>query len=92
MTSTATPSPYVICAGSGTTPADIHSCSYYCERPACIKAQRDELRARVAELERQYEPIAWQWLDSMQIRRKLPGDAETGAWRRVYAKPYRFEG
>lgn len=23
---------------------DIHSCSYYCDRPGCIKAQRDELR------------------------------------------------
>lgn len=23
---------------------DIHSCSYYCNRPGCIKAQRDELR------------------------------------------------
>jgi hypothetical protein len=26
--------------------SDIHSCSYYCDRPACIKAQRDELRDR----------------------------------------------
>lgn len=38
--------------------SDIHSCSYYCTRPACVLAQRDELRdsitalqARVAELE-----------------------------------------
>jgi hypothetical protein len=23
---------------------DIHSCSYYCTRPDCVKAQRDELR------------------------------------------------
>lgn len=22
----------------------VHSCSYYCDRPACIRAQRDELR------------------------------------------------
>jgi hypothetical protein len=36
---------------AGTTPADIHSCSYYCDRPECVKAQRDELRARVDELE-----------------------------------------
>ena len=40
--------------------ADIHTCSYECDRPACIKAQRDELReraetaeARVRELEDQ---------------------------------------
>lgn len=31
---------------------DIHSCGYFCDRPECIKAQRDELRAQVAELER----------------------------------------
>jgi len=23
---------------------DIHSCGYHCQNPACIKAQRDELR------------------------------------------------
>jgi predicted nuclease with TOPRIM domain len=28
---------------------DIHSCSYYCHRPACIKAQRDELRDKLTE-------------------------------------------
>lgn len=26
-------------------PIDEHSCSYHCDRPECIKAQRDELRA-----------------------------------------------
>jgi hypothetical protein len=26
------------------TAADVHSCSLYCDRPACIKAQRDQLR------------------------------------------------
>jgi hypothetical protein len=34
---------------------DIHSCSYYCTRPACVLAQRDELRDR---LEQQAEPVA----------------------------------
>lgn len=29
---------------------DIHTCSYYCERPACIKAQRNELREQNAAL------------------------------------------
>lgn len=31
---------------------DVHSCSYYCDRPECIKAQRDELRERLAQPER----------------------------------------
>ena len=29
---------------------DIHSCSYYCDRPECIKAQRDELRERLVSM------------------------------------------
>ena len=28
---------------------EIHSCSYYCDRPGCIKAQRDELRDKYEE-------------------------------------------
>jgi len=28
---------------------DIHSCGYYCDRPDCIKAQRDELRDKLFE-------------------------------------------
>lgn len=26
---------------------NLHTCSYFCDRPACIKAQRDELRERL---------------------------------------------
>jgi len=26
---------------------DIHSCSYFCTRPACVLAQRDELRDKL---------------------------------------------
>jgi hypothetical protein len=29
------------------TNTDIHSCGYYCDRHACIKAQRDELREKM---------------------------------------------
>lgn len=36
---------------------DVHSCSYYCDRPECIKAQRDELRERLAQPEQ--EPNYW---------------------------------
>jgi hypothetical protein len=36
---------------------DIHSCSYYCDRPKCIKAQRDELRDKLAEPEQ--EPLEY---------------------------------
>lgn len=28
---------------------EIHTCSYHCQRPECVLAQRDELREAVAE-------------------------------------------
>ena len=28
---------------------EIHTCSYHCHRPACIKAQRDELRDKLSQ-------------------------------------------
>ncbi len=35
---------------------DIHSCSYYCDKPPCIKRQRDELRDKLFdELEKAEE-------------------------------------
>lgn len=34
---------------------DIHSCSLHCDRPECVKAQRDEMRDRLAE---KVEPVA----------------------------------
>jgi len=30
----------------------MHTCSYYCERPKCIKAQRDELRQKLEQTEK----------------------------------------
>lgn len=30
-----------------TTNTDAHTCSYYCERPECVRRQRDELRDRL---------------------------------------------
>ena len=35
--------------------SDIHTCSYYCDRPACIKAQRDGLRDRFQVMQAQAE-------------------------------------
>jgi hypothetical protein len=28
----------------------VHTCSYYCDRPECIRAQRDELRQKLEQL------------------------------------------
>jgi len=29
----------------------MHTCSYYCDRPECIRAQRDELRQKLEQAE-----------------------------------------
>jgi len=41
------------------TDTDIHSCGYYCDRPLCIKAQRDELRNKLFsdQAVKTYEPV-----------------------------------
>lgn len=43
------------CESCGATSADkcvcgVHSCSYECDRPACVRRQRDELRAHLYAL------------------------------------------
>jgi hypothetical protein len=36
----------------------MHTCSYYCDRPECIRAQRDELRQKLEQAEKQ-KPSLW---------------------------------
>jgi hypothetical protein len=50
--------------GAGMT--DIHSCGYYCDKPLCIKAQRDELRDKLFAKK-------WQGLTDEEIMSLLPG-------------------
>jgi hypothetical protein len=45
---------------------DIHSCSYYCDRPECIKAQRDELRDRLAQPEK--IACTHEWIDDTRTK------------------------
>jgi hypothetical protein len=52
---------------------DIHSCSYFCDRPECIKAQRDELRERLAQPEQEsFSPEA---ISATQAAWKMGYDA-----------------
>jgi len=39
----------------------IHTCSYYCDRSECVLAQRDELRQKLEQAEKQ-EPFAVAWV------------------------------
>jgi hypothetical protein len=43
-------------------------------------------RQAIAEAEKQ-EPVAWQWLTTAHFRKKLPKDAEKGAWNPLYTTP-----
>ena len=36
---------------------------------------------------REQEPVAWQWLTTAHFRKKLPKDAEKGAWSPLYTHP-----
>lgn len=52
--------------------APTHTCSYFCDKPECIKAQRDELRDKLAALESQPvpvepEPMPEIWLASLGL-------------------------
>jgi len=38
---------------------DIHSCSYHCQNPVCIKAQRDELFAKHLVSSEKHFDMGW---------------------------------
>ena len=50
---------------------DLHTCSYYCDRPECIKAQRDELRAKYSALLDDYEKMANQAIFNNDFKNRL---------------------
>ena len=50
---------------------DLHTCSYYCDRPECIKAQRDELRAKYSALLDDYEKLANQAIFNNDFKERL---------------------
>lgn len=73
----------------------IHSCSYYCERPDCVKAQRDELRERLAQPEQ--EPVVWMYQDKstheVRFQKHMRGFVDHGATYEtpLYTTPPRRE-
>ena len=64
------------------TDIDIHTCSYYCERPACIKAQRDAFRERL--LQGELIDVSEQRVESGAKNRQIPHTHDvkrtTGDW------------
>lgn len=62
---------------------DVHSCSFWCDLPACIKAQRDELRDRLAAMRSTSEPSAWRPIET------APRDLTTFlVWHQSWDRPY----
>ena len=53
----------------------IHTCSYYCDRPECIRAQRDELREAI-------EKRKWVGLTDEEIKEII------GPWGETPVKGY----
>ena len=51
--------------------SDLHTCSYYCDRPECIKAQGDELRAKYSALLDDYEKMANQAIFNNDFKNRL---------------------
>src|SRR5690606_8935130 len=81
--------------GASSMTADtIHTCSYSCERPGCIRAQRDELVARLtaetsnARGEAEYEYEVWRG-DDLQAGGSTTdyasAQSEAGHYAMIYA-------
>jgi len=54
-----------------------------------VQIAKGSLRAALEQPEQ--EPVAWQWLNTAHFRKKLPADAEPGAWNPLYTHPPRRE-
>jgi hypothetical protein len=79
------------------TAETIHTCSYECERPECIRAQRDELAARLtaetsnARGEVEYEYEVWQG-DALQAGGRENDYASATSEANHYAMMYAQDG
>jgi hypothetical protein len=57
-------------------------------KQALIQPDNDTSQKRVDETAKhRHEPVAWQWLNTAHFRKKLPKDAEKGAWNPLYTTP-----
>jgi hypothetical protein len=54
----------------------IHSCSYYCHIPSCVKAQRDELRDKFVAIPDTHRVVSVEFLDEILRRCYVPFKTE----------------
>jgi len=59
----------------------IHTCSYECERPGCIRAQRDELVAKVEALSTDLRAMRAELERAMEARQLISDDLATAEAR-----------
>ncbi|HEY8354560.1 MAG TPA: hypothetical protein VIK69_06035 [Methylophilaceae bacterium] len=59
----------------------IHTCSYSCERPGCIRAQRDELVAKVEALSTDLRAMRAELERAMEARQLISDDLATAEAR-----------
>jgi len=70
----------------------LEALEYHVEQTRPIDKTGEAITALRAALEQpEQEPIAWQWLNTAHFRKKLPADAEPGAWNPLYTHPPRRE-
>ncbi len=50
---------------------DIHSCSYYCDLPQCIKQQRDELREQLERVTAERDELRRRISEGVVLRRGI---------------------
>lgn len=63
------------------TTETIHTCSYSCERPGCIRAQRDELVAKVEALSTDLRAMRAERERAMEARQLISDDLATSEAR-----------
>src|SRR5690606_26966138 len=59
----------------------IHTCSYECERPGCIRAQRDELVAKVEALSTDLRAMRAELERALEARQLISDDLATAEGR-----------
>ena len=54
--------------------SDVHTCGYYCDRPRCIKEQRDELRDRfqIMQAQAEVDAKAQRKVQAQAVNQQLP--------------------